>query len=162
MRKYKSILSISILLGSIILGGFLSGCSINNKKTEQKIISAEDILQKQQEYIFSKNQECLKDKDSLEKKLLNKESPFGTTSLEQIFYSPKQNSCLYVEYSYRESAEFGYCYNRRLFDILNDGDSAHPLEACTSVCPSLNLDKRTGGITNDCIGLDSKIEEYKK
>ena len=94
--------------------------------------------------------------------MLNKESSFGKTSLEQIFYSPKQNSCVYVEYSDRESAELGYCYNRRLFDMLNDGDSAHPLESCLSVCPDLKLDKTTGGITNDCIGLDSKIEEYKK
>jgi outer membrane murein-binding lipoprotein Lpp len=140
---------------------FLSGCAIENKKTEQKPVQVDDLPKKQQE-IFDKNQECFKLKEKIEQKLENKQSPFGKTSLEQIFYSPKQNSCLYVEYSEFKYANSENCYNRRLLDVLNDGESSQPLEGCLSVCPSLKLDSTTGGIQNNCINFDRVLEEYKK
>lgn len=160
MDKHKLILPVSILLGCIILGGFYYTSQISKQNSIQ--IQTNNLLQKQQEDLFNKNQDCFKYKEVLEKKLLNKESPFGETSLEQIFYSPKQNSCLYVEYSVES---FGgklsgeYCYNRRLLDILNDGESSEPLEACLTVCPHLQTEEVY--IQRDCKNFDKMLEQYK-
>ncbi len=134
---------------TIILALFiftLTGCGTKistQQPQENSSQSSDEISQK--EFIFKKNQDCLKYKDEIEAKLKSKDSPFGETSLEQIFYSPKANSCLYVEYSNLDES-----YNRRLFDIRDDGPSSHPLEACLLV-----------KLAYDCDELDKKLEEYK-
>jgi hypothetical protein len=120
---------------------FLAGCSSSTKVKEQVVKNNNN-----EEYIFNKNIECLKFKDEISKKLQEKKSPFGDTSLEQIFYSPKINSCLYVEYS-----SMGEYYNKRLLDILDDGDSSNPLEACLDV-----------SFKEKCKEFEEKILEYKK
>lgn len=81
-----------------------------------------------QDFIF--NQECLSLKNEIAWKLENKDSPFGDASLEQIFYSPQVNSCLYVEFTQDQ-----FMYNKRLFDIRNDGYSSDPLEMCSAIYP---------------------------
>ena len=107
----------------------------------------EETSLEEKEFLFEKNQECLKHKEQISKKLQEKDSPFGETSLEQIFYSPKQNSCLYVEYS---DSGGGY-YNRRLFDILDDGYSSNPIDACLAARAEWECEK-----------FDETIKEYKE
>ncbi len=128
----------AIILVFFIFAIILTGCDTDeNSSQSEKIV--------QQEFAFKKNQECLKFKDKLEIKLNSKDSPFGETSLEQIFYSPKVNSCLYVEYG-----DQGASWNRRLLDITNDGPSSNPLDVC--------LDAKT---PYDCDEFDKKLEDYK-
>ena len=135
---------IIILLVLLII---LSGCGQEKiKQSSGSTVIIDKTISK--DFIFKKNQECLKYKDGLEKKLNSKESPFGKTSLEQIFYSPKINSCLYIEYG--DEGGFGY-YSRRLLDIRDDGYSSNPLEACIVV-------KRLSG---ECDEFDRKLKTYK-
>lgn len=139
----KKFLFVSILL---FLSISLFGC--NYQKGDLNISQeAEGIRQSEQEQkelIFRKNQECLKYKDEIVEKF-GKGDTFGDNSfLEQIFYSPKVNSCLYVEYS-----THGDLYSKRLLDVMNDGYSSDPLEACTFMY-----------MTEDC-EVDEKIREYK-
>lgn len=140
------IISIIAIIFCLILGSVFYVVQIN------KIKSIEDQAVKQ-DLIFKKNGDCLKLKDGLEKKLHNEQSPFGEASLEQIFYSPKQNSCLYIEYTEQQGdlIKGEYYYNRRLLDTLNDGPSTHPLAACL-----------IAKVSTDCEQFDKKIEEYKK
>ena len=143
----KFFLLISILL---FLSISLSGCSYQkddldvSRETEDN----NQIEEKQEEFIFQKNQDCLKYKDGLAKKLQEKNSSFGELSLEQIFYSPKINSCLYVEYGSKE-----VLYNKRLLDVLNDGPSSTPLEGCFDIYKNR---------TEQCEEFDKKVAEYKK
>ncbi len=123
----------------------LTGCGPSPARQGQGKDSSQPSKLDQQEFTFKKNQECLEFKNEIEKKLNGKKSPFGETSLEQIFYSPKVNSCLYIEYG-----DQGRYWNRRLLDIRNDGPSSNPLEACLTV-----------ENYNDCNEFDKKLEEYK-
>ena len=113
---------------------------------------------------FILNQECLSLKNEIAWKLENKDSPFGDASLEQIFYSPKVNSCLYVEYTIKQ----GF-YNKRLMDIRNDGYSSDPLTMCSAVYPLPEvrdvyerLDGNLNGYYKEIAGCDNFDEELKK
>jgi hypothetical protein len=113
---------------------------------------------------FAQNQECLRHKEEIAYKLETKDSPFGKASLEQIFYSPKVNSCLYVEYT----IEQGF-YNKRLMDIRNDGYSSDPLTMCSAVYPLPEvrdvyerLDGNLNGYYKEIAGCDNFDEELKK
>ena len=114
---------------------------------------------------FDRNQKCLQYKDEITRKIENKSSFSEKRSLEQIFYSPKQNSCLYVEYT--ERGEF---YDKRLLDTLNDGASSKSLEICSSVHPSeelMNYYKKEGDLNSyslllkQCVNFDEKVSKYK-
>jgi hypothetical protein len=148
MGKYNFNKYIIITLVFVIIA--LSVIVIIQSKTEA--IKNNDNFDRQN-FIFSKNQECLKHKEYLEKKLQNKQSPLGQASLEQIFYSPKQNSCLYVEYTEKNLnlLQGEYFFNRRLFDILNDGPSSRPLDSCLNAKQSL-----------DCEDFEKSLAEYKR
>lgn len=154
---------IILILVILVLGlGYYSFFNEEVVRQSQESIQTED---KSEDY-FARNQDCLKYKNEVTKKLETKDSPFGETSLEQIFYSPKQNSCLYVEYSEKFNN-----YNRRLLDILNDGDSSTPLEMCSSVYPSEeirdfynNLDGNLSQyykVLKACDDFDTVLEGYK-
>ncbi len=115
---------------------------------------------------FILNQECLSLKNEIAWKLENKDSPFGDASLEQIFYSPKINSCLYVEFT----EKFGF-YNKRLMDIRNDGYSSDPLTMCSAIYPLPEIrevyEKNDGNLNRyykdivGCDNFDEKLAEYK-
>ena len=90
--------------------------------------STPSIIRRKAGSYFVQNQDCLKYKSSISNQLEIKNSPFGKASLEQIFYSPKVNSCVYVEYT-----EKGGFYNKRLLDIRDDGYSSDPLMMCTAI-----------------------------
>lgn len=113
---------------------------------------------------FILNQECLTLKDEIAWKLENKDSPFGDASLEQIFYSPRVNSCLYVEFT--EKSGF---YNKRLMDVRNDGYSSDPLTMCTAVYPLPEirdayerLDGNLNRYYKDTVGCDNFDVELAK
>ncbi len=103
---------------------------------------------------FERNLECLKLKDNLEEKIENRYI-YGTHgSLEQIFYSPKVNSCVYIDYldmGYMGDKRYYDFYQKRLFNVLDDGRSSHPLEGCSVI-----------EVGENCDEFDSKVEEYKK
>lgn len=138
---------------------------IETTKNIEPIQNIEDNKLSEEE-IFSRNQQCLKYKTEIENKLEIKDSPFGKTSLEQIFYSPTVKSCLYVEYSSDK-----ILYNRRLFDIMNDGYNSRPLEMCTSIHPTqeiMDAYKKMDGDLNNyfkdlraCDSFDEVIDKYK-
>ena len=102
---------------------------------------------------FALNQSCLQYKGELEEKLKEKKPPLGSASyLEQIFYSPKQGSCLYVRYddSGNDLKNFVNVHIRNLYDIRDDGYSSHPLEQCIVAARGDNCDE-----------FEAKLEEYK-
>jgi len=80
------------------------------------------------EAIFDRNQECLRHKKDIEQKISTKGGLFGSeASLESIFFSPKENECLYIENS---EVDFDMQW-KRLFSINNNGPSVKPIEGCT-------------------------------
>ena len=115
---------------------------------------------------FVRNQECLKYKDKLASRLEATESSRGESSLEQIFYSPTVNSCLYVRYT--DSS----LYSRNLYDIRSDGGNSIPLEQCFALHRfdveardtyqrlDGNLDQYYKDLAG-CDNFDEKIEGYK-
>lgn len=109
MDKNKLILPISFLLGFIILGGFLYMGQINkNTDNFQKKINCEKYKSQMLDNISQYN--------SAQKPELRNSDNTGTNpmyglyveskELKQIFYSPKVDSCLYVE-SDKTLAKFG-------------------------------------------------------
>lgn len=109
---------------------------------------------------FAMNQECLKYKDDITRKLEVKDPTLGKATLEQIFYSSKINSCLYIEFSELKD-ESPYISGdsfvmKRLFDVSNDGYSSTPLE----MCETYQRDFKT--VQDSCAGFEEKIGEYRK
>ena len=120
MNKQKLILPISILLGCIILGGFYYASEANKKDStnNSQIVPSEENKQNDN---FTKKIECGKYRDSLIKiinQYNNSQTPeirnssntgagneainhlyIENKELKEIFYSPKVNSCLYLEIS---------------------------------------------------------------
>lgn len=92
----KIILSILLLLTV----SFLSWCSIDwNWEKDQKISNLEKQIEKsnkeKEKDLFKKRQECLKYNDEMIEQMYHKywdENIF----IEEIFYSPINNSCIYV------------------------------------------------------------------
>ncbi len=118
----KKLLILSIFILS------LTGCGKN---------SSQDDL------IFNKNQDCSKYRNEIENRINT--TTYEEGYLEQLFYSPKINSCLYVKYIATNGAYFG----KNLYNMLNDGFSSQPLEECG------------GEADNACDEFDKKVEEYK-
>lgn len=158
-------ITVGLLVLFIVSFGYLT-ITANTQDNLPNTITQTAITDGLKDY-FTRNQDCLKYKKDIVNKLETKESPFGEASLEQIFYSPKQNSCLYVEHTIK----YGY-YNRRLFDILNDGYSAKPIEMCSSLYPSEeemeSWEKLDGNLTGyfralkACDDFDEKVTRYKQ
>lgn len=155
-------------LGTIILSMFVGGILVfyvvGDSSNEEKDIN--EIVSKEESSYFEENMACLELKDSLVNRLKQSSSPFGELSLEQIFYSPKVDSCLYVEYS-----DEGNFYNKRLLDIRNDGYSSDPLEMCSAEHPSLEgseyvegdsrFESRYDERLKGCASFEEKVEKYK-
>ena len=146
--KNKDIIILVLVLIILIILGYYN--LFKDEATKQLNNNIQTETENVSENYFKHNQNCLKYKNEIAKKLETKDSPFGETSLEQIFYSPKQKSCLYVEYS----VQSGF-YNKRLMDVLNDGYSSAPVEMCSSFYPS----KEIMDAFND---LDGSLERYYK
>lgn len=157
----------NIIIGVSILVVILGYYSFSSK--ENDIFLKGDnrpIAKVEAENYFTQNQSCLKHKNEIANKLEAKDSPFGKLSLEQIFYSPKVNSCLYVEFSERD----GF-YDKRLLDIRNDGYSSDPLVMCSAVFPSPKMKEvwvKNGGnmahyqqTSVGCDNFDKELLVYK-
>jgi len=125
MNKQKLILPISILLGCVILGGFYYASEANKKVSIDKPQVVKSEVVKPEENIknddFTKKIECEKYRDSIAKTInqynnsqvpeIRNSNNTGTgdeainhlyvenKELKEIFYSPKVNSCLYLEIS---------------------------------------------------------------
>ncbi|MCK5475444.1 MAG: hypothetical protein KAI71_02590 [Candidatus Pacebacteria bacterium] len=113
MDKNRLILSIAILSASIILGGFYYASQVNKQQSierQQAIRIEED---KKADY-FKKKIECEEYAEGIKKEI--DESNGGryisiyTETFEMIFYSPKDNSCLYVTHRLTGGREY-FIYN---------------------------------------------------
>lgn len=74
---FKKIIVISLLLGSLIL----TGCSQKNELSKDEL--------------FEKKQECVKHKEDIEKDIAVRNFWNQVEFLEEIFYSPTENTCMY-------------------------------------------------------------------
>lgn len=157
----------NITIGAFIIITVLGYYGISNKKSDVFLKgNNQPTVKVESENYFAQNQSCLKYKDEIANKLEAKDSPFGRLSLEQIFYSPKINSCLYVEFS--EKNDF---YNKRLLDIRNDGYGSEPLTMCNAVFPSPKIKEawvKNGGddftyqrLSVGCDNFDKELLGYK-
>jgi len=108
---------------------------------------------------FSQNQECLKYKEEIANKLQKKDSPFGKASLEQIFYSPKVDSCVYVEYTEKDDTYSSY--NKRLLDIRNDSYSSEPLIMCSAIEGNGDYEKASYGDIAGCDNFNYQLTQYR-
>ncbi len=109
MNKDKIVLSIAILLASIILGGFYYASQVNKQKSieRQQTIKIEE--DKKADY-FKKKIECEEYAEGI-KKEISESMPFLSMEMfEMIFYSPKDDSCLYVTHRLTGGREY-FVYN---------------------------------------------------
>ena len=148
MEKIKNIITSVLIILVVTLGYFLVFGNKQFTKDNQPTVN----IERGSKDNFAKNQDCLKYKDEIAAKLESKTSSWGKASLEQIFYSPKQNSCLYVEYAENNGdiLKGEIFYSRRMFDILDNGPSSHPLADCYVM-----------EIGSKCETFDKNLAEYK-
>lgn len=113
----KKIISLSLL--SVLL---LSSCSIDWNDEKAKKISEQDNkiskLEKQiEDDLFKKKQECA----TLNKKMLEFAQEFRSDiyEIQEIFYSPKLNSCMFIWDSGYEYYLFNY-FNRENLEIYKN------------------------------------------
>jgi len=142
----KLVIPINAVVG--LISDLKSGREILVEKNEEVNGSAPSPSTTQN---FILNQQCLSLKPQIEYRIATGYC-LGECSLEQIFYSPRQNSCLYVRYDdlgYETSPLMHY-YIRDLYDVLDDGYNSHPLEQC--------MVAERG---EDCAEFDAKLVEYK-
>lgn len=107
MDKNRLVLSIAILLASIILGSFYYASQVNKQQSieRQQAIKIEE--DKKADY-FKKKIECEEYAESIKKEI---NRSFFNKTFEMIFYSPKDNSCLYVIHiKWTEGSEY-FVYN---------------------------------------------------
>jgi hypothetical protein len=111
--------------------------------------------QKKQNDLFVNNEKCLSYKDGLIQKFEELGDLNFKPYLDQIFYSPKTNSCLYVEITAHEkdpnNGDYTILQNQKLLD-MSSGDFQQPLEEC------LNVES----VITECKNFNNKLEEYKK
>lgn len=148
----KKDITIAILVLIVLILGYYTFSQ--RQELENLSNNASLEVKNSTENYFSNNQKCLGYKNEVASRLKEKDSSFGSASLEQIFYSPKEDSCLYVEYSEElgDTMKGERFYSRRLFDILDDGVSSKPLEYCDSF---------KIGDEAACKKFDQILEDYK-
>lgn len=117
---------------------------------------------------FTRNQKCLDQRAGIESRLKSETSGSNSRILEQIFYSPEFDACLYVGYVETGSGFF----NRSLYDVRNDSFVSKPLEQCNSV-HAYEIELRDFYLERDgnlnewdknlkaCDSFNLKLEEYK-
>jgi len=156
----------------------LSGCGYtivkkvelqeSEKALQEKINEAETL---KQDDLFEKNLKCLEYKNEIKKQMeeYNKDNSLDWSySLKEIFYSPKENVCLYVE---QLDLGLGVFY-RSLYSVLNDGKEVEDCEDYNRAIGRLEMlskgmnpdtedmsefEKKAGG----CDNFDEKIQKYK-
>ena len=141
--KYP-LISILLLAIGFTVGYGLSSTSVFD--SPDQVVKNEEVgvLPDTQKISYlQQNLTCLELEDSLRSEHEGKSTVFGESSVEQIFYSPSNNSCLYViSYIQEDTATTEFNISRRLFDVRNDSQNSRPLEACLNVqfasnCPDL-------------------------
>ena len=136
----------------------IAGFSVYLTQTTEHLITANSVpinlnadkIATVHDNYFEQNIICNQLKEEIDQKLRAKNSPFGDAYLEQIFFSPQYDSCLYVERTDNELDAFQTLSNRRLFDMNDDSYSSRPITACLYFLNS-----------NECRDLDEKIKKLK-
>lgn len=93
MDKNKWILPVSILLGCVILGGFYYGSQVSKQRSVDKQQAIKTEMEKKADY-FEKKKECEKYTDSIKADL--SVGRLSENYFEMVFYSPKDNSCIFT------------------------------------------------------------------
>lgn len=140
MHKQTIIFSIITFILGYSLSSFIITPNNESPSAPETIKQSEEV--KTASY-FENNLICNEMKAKINQKLKAKNSPFGKSELEQIFYSPEYDTCLYVEYSKQQINEMESFYNRRLFNINDDSPASNPIDACLDFvfdreCDALN------------------------
>lgn len=120
MDKSKLIIPASIIIGFIVLGGFFYFSNLNRQLIRVPVVienEKDDIKEGNNEDEFAKKMECKKYSEKIEEKIkefnimqkpeIRDSSPniestinhlyIENNALKEVFYSPKLDSCLYVE-----------------------------------------------------------------
>ena len=152
------------LLPAVLAILFLVGCAPTSIESSTEIATEEN----QTADNFARNLKCLKLRDDIKKRIAEDEEKYGWRwgeewSLEEIFYSPKENACLYVRSASSENKlEDGYSEHstsKSLWNVLSDGPNIAPIEGCFEIysfSENSNNDSENG-----CDEFDQKITEYK-
>lgn len=154
--KNKIIISMGVF---IVIGTFVAYFLVNNAKKEEL---SKSLTQNQ---IFERKQDCSKLRVEIEKNL-REYYPIRNLSLEEIFYSPLVNSCLYVEHeiSYNDGKAWGESY--RLMDALTmtiiDPSGIGSFYPSRSNPDYELLREVGGGYEKRKLDFQKMVEEYKK
>ncbi len=130
-----------------------------------KIVSPEETGQtlEQKEFFFQKNQECNKQRKDIDLRVAQMADKYDRyyqdRYIEEIFFSPKTNSCLFVEYSSTDLDD-GYLFSRKLFDIWKYAGNVKSLEGCSGRFDVMDIANDAN--LSSCENFDKKIQtEYK-
>lgn len=142
MKKENLILPISVIIGCFILGGFFYLSQINKQKDVQKENESkinedfskkmecekykEGILENIQKYNISQKPEIRDSNNSNDNNEPVNNTYIDKKELKEIFYSPKINSCLYIEdlktsMKYNANETWGVVYEYyNIIDVFTD------------------------------------------
>lgn len=193
MNKQKLILSGSILLGCVILGVFYYASKTNRKTSNDKpqIVKPEETIKADD---FTKKIECEKYRDSIAKTINqynNSQTPeirnsnnTGTEDeainhlyvenkeLKEVFYSPKVNSCLYLEISrtlmksdpHAKANEGSWGTSFEYYNLI-DALTGNQIDSVFTINRSERMDSYNsdGLVTSNIYNeVSAMVDEYKK
>lgn len=157
-RKYSS-LGYIVVICFLLLIGFAIGTKYQAITSRTDAAKGADL--ELQAFLFQKNQECAQLRDGLQNEANKYGKEIGATfEVHEIFYSPKQNSCLYTR------AMYDTLESIKEFSIENPHETQALFDAYTAeVLYSLSSCMKE---TPDCISwkeadetMAAKIQEYK-
>jgi len=138
----------------------LSGCGSIFPSDEN---NTEEIAVETPDY-FEKKQECAKMYDTISARIkeYNKDRNTFLIDLQEVFYSPKMNECLYVDTVNLTGWDMDPSRLKRIMSISSDPGS-EPVESCEyvlNITDYLNIMGENARIPN-CDKFDILTEEYK-
>jgi hypothetical protein len=141
------------ILTTIVLTILLAGCATN--KESEIILESEPT---KEDEIFQKNMKCFSLQETIEKRIQERAKEYADIneewSLEEIFYSPKLNSCLYVIYQNHLFENQDSIYEKWMYDVLNDGPSSGAVDFCFEATTEVE--------ESGCEEFEQKIKELKQ
>jgi hypothetical protein len=156
MKKLSLFIIILIIFSSCIV----SDKSYKELVTQNKKLQSNIDYLEEKDFIFKKNQECFNHKKSIQNNLKNN----SLQSIENIFYSPKVNSCLWVRIVYVQNKDEQVVIKRReLFDVLYYMEAQTPVKICNEGFGGIPLSLNEKYYVNKypCSEFYEFIEEYK-
>ena len=153
MKKLLLIIAVITLTGCTNSSGNInktnqtSTTSSSIEKSKDLNVDKNDLQER--EFVFDKNQECQKYRTEVDKRIQELFTQYGSFDdawlLEELFYSPKTNSCVYVRYAYNEVMSENdiiedIFFRKSLYEVGKDAGHIGAIEACDG------FDDRSGEI----------------